>query len=418
VFLAAGGASGAAPTPASTLASQVGRVTAKTEHGVHKGSIVSRQAPGDPLAFIDVFQLDYALWTVLGEPAEDYRFRWELGREVKLPDGGKTTVERVRREEPDLYARLMALAPVTLTVRARVHFYDAAAARTPFAEADVDLAPDMTAASGRPQAASAPASPEWGAWFSNVKVAEHVAAASDAGGPGLEQLCSVSEAAGRAVCARRLWERARRVEVAKASVIGVEWPAPDARQLVAEIWARQHRADQKRRDRAASDAEFWATPAKPPISLAAARDMPTTTVATTSRPVDQLAREARRARFQANDRSSFAITATGGETTCGSRGELHVDVHGTVGTTAAPSVTLDGQRLTGKAEAGNDGARHTFTFTFPFAVGSHTVDVELAGPRPIKRRARVSCFQSEMMVPCVGASDCPMVPTCPCRVVP
>jgi hypothetical protein len=407
----AGGPARAASPAERPLSAQVGRATAKVERGVHVGSLVSKAAPGDPLGLIGAFQLDYALSTLLGEPVEDYKFRWELAPTLRFPGGETTTVERVRRDEPDLYARLAALAPVAVTVRARVRFFDAPAGGAPFAEADLDVAPDVVSPSGRPQGASAPASPAWSDWFSNLHLAPNLSAASYEAAPGAG--CARPE---DAACAKEVWGRARRVELASATVTGVEWPEGDARQLLAEIWARHHRAEQKARDRGASDATFWSTPALPPLSLAAARDLPTVTVAMTTRALDKRTREGRRLRFQQHDRASFDVSVTGGERDCHGGVELRVDVHGALGAAAPPTVLLEGKRLAGKSQPSGDGVRHTFAL--PFALGTRALEIDLAGPRPVRRRERVSCINAEAMVPCLGASDCPTVPTCPCRLAP
>jgi hypothetical protein len=407
----AGGRARAAPPAERPLAAQVGRATAKVERGVQTGSLVSKAAPGDPLGLIGAFQLDYALSTLVGEPVEDYKFRWELAPTLRFPGGETTTVERVRRDEPDLYARLAALTPESVTLRARVRFFGAPSGGTPFAEADLDLTPDVISPSGRPQGASAPASPAWGDWFSNLHLTPNLAEAGYDASAG--SACARPE---DAACAKEVWARAKRVELASATVTGVEWPEVDTRQLLAEIWSRHHRAEQKARDRAASDAAFWATPALPPMSLAAARELPTVTVAKTTRALDKRTREARRLRFQQHDRASFAVSVTGGERGCGGGAELRVDVHGALGAAAPPTVLLEGKRLAGKTEASDDGARHTFAI--PFVVGTRALEIDLAAPRPVKRLQRVSCINAEAMVPCLGASDCPTVATCPCRLAP
>lgn len=404
----------AAPAAAANerpLAAQVGRATAKVERGMHTGTLVSKAAPGDPLGLIGAFQLDYALSTLVGEPVEDYKFRWELAPTLRFPGGESTTVERLRRDEPDLHARLAALAPESVTARARVRFFDAPSGGAPFAEADLDLEPDVISPSGRPQGASAPASPAWGEWFANLHLTPNLAEASYEGSPGSP--CARPE---DAACAKEVWARAKRVELAAAAVTGVAWPESDTRQLLAEIWSRHHRAQQKARDRAASDAAFWSTPALPPMSLSAARELPTVTVAKATRPLDRRTRETRRLRFQQHDRASFAVSVTGGERDCRGGAELRVDVHGAVGATAPPTVLLEGKRLTGKTEASGDGARHTFLI--PFAPGTRALEIDLAGPRPMKRRERVSCINAEAMVPCLGSNDCPTVATCPCRLAP
>jgi hypothetical protein len=401
----------ATPAAAATersLAAQVGRATARVERGgVRSGSLVSRAAPGDPVGLIGAFQLDWALSTLLGEPVEEYKFRWELAPTIRFPNG-ETTLERVRRDEPDLYARLAALVPVSVTLRARVRFFDAPAGGTPFAEADLDLSPDVIFPSGRPQGASAPASPTWGDWFANLHLTPSLSAARYADAADARPETKAGEEA------KEVWSRAKRVELASATVTGVEWPDVDTRQLIAELWSRHHRAQQKARDHASSDATFWSTPAAPPLSLAAARELPTTTAATTTRAVDRRAREARRLRYQQHDRSSFAVSVTGGERGCAGGVELHVDVHGALGASSPPTVVLDGRRLAGKSEPNGDGARHTFAV--PFVPGTRALDIDLPGPRPVKRRERVACINAEVMVPCLGSNDCPKVATCPCRL--
>ena len=367
--------------PERSLASQVGRAAHKVENGIHKGSMVQGAARMDPLGLIGAYQLDYALWTLLGEPVEDYLFRWELGTSFWLAYGEQTSPERIRREDPDLYKRLAALAPVSVTLRAQVHFFDSPTTRTKFASADLEITPDLTAPSGQPQPFSVPGSPEWGAWFTNL---------------GQIGTCSVTQIGfDRVSCIKLIWKRAKRVEVASIEVIGVEWPEVEARMLFAEIMDRRRRAAQKTSDRTASDEDFWSKPAPPAPPPAAQRsDIRTKTVAETSRPLDKKAREARQKRYAAQDESQFSFWLRTEMHSCWLTGLIHIVAHKSV-SEAAPTVVWDGTRL--PAETTDLGAAFRHRFYFKVSEGDHTIDVTLAGPRPISRHERVRCSKREWM---------------------
>jgi hypothetical protein len=398
-----------APTERS-LASQIGRSTHKVVNEIHKGSIVAGAPRGDPLGLIGAYQLDYALWVLLDEPVEDYLFRWELGTELWLSRAEKTTLERVRQEDPDLFKRLEALAPVSVTLRARVRFHapEAATMGLPFAEADLDITPDLTAPSGKPQPFSVPGSPEWGAWMKNVKHGNNFAVVDGKA----QAICGLMDASDSASCLKKIWKSAKRVELTNVAVIGVEWPEVETRMLLAAISDRRRRAEQKASDRTASDEDFWSKPAPPAPPPAAQRsDIRTKTVAETNRPLDKKAREARQKRYVEKDQELFSVWVKTVGNSCWLAGDLVIGADKSLGD-AEPTVTWNGTRL--KGEAKDRGSSFQHYFHFEVTAGTHALDITLAGPRPISRHERVRCYHKDRIENC---PTCRTQFTCGCEMM-
>jgi hypothetical protein len=378
--------------PERSLASQVGRSAAKVVSGIHKGSLIGVHTPGDPLGMMGAFQLDYALWTLLAEPVEDYLFRWELGHEVRLSASEKMTLDQIKQEAPDQYQRLKALAPVSVTLRGRLNFFDSETTPLSFASAELVITPDLTAPSGKPQPFSVPGSPEWGAWLSNVKLGNNLVGATTREGKfELTSLCGLSEMAGDETCVKKIWARAKRVVLASASVVGVEWPDTEARRILSEISDRRRRVEQKARDRAASDDEFWSTPTPAPSSRAALRnDIPTKTATPTARPLDKNAREARQKRFAALNRRLLTVSLS---EVRGCRDfDVIVDVDARLGG-PAPVLVWDGGRDTGRREATENGVRYRYPFLFNAGGGGSFV-ITQEGSEKMTWPRRLQCNKS------------------------
>ena len=183
--------------------------------------------------------------------------------------------------------------------------------------------------------------------------------------------------------------------------------------LFAAILDRRRRAEQKASDRAASDEDFWSKPAPPAPPPAAQRsDIRTKTVAETNRPLDKKAREARQKRYAEKDQKLFRYWVATRYDSC-AIGDIGVNVDKSLGE-AAPTVTWDGARLKGAAKDSETLVRHEFRFDV--SLGDHTLDVTLAGSRPISRHERVRCHDEEKTRLCLGG-PCPRYRACECRTV-
>lgn len=154
---------------ASPLAAQPKRVS--NQNGIHKGLIsASPNGAGDSLGLMCQLDLSYALWTLLGEPVQDFLFRWQACKpeDAKLPELGMTFKE-VKRQYPQLAKQLDAIKPLSVRLRAVVQFYESEAGGSPFAKGELDIEPDLYEVSGKPETFSVPESPNWNDWFADFQ---------------------------------------------------------------------------------------------------------------------------------------------------------------------------------------------------------------------------------------------------------
>lgn len=133
---------------------------------IHKG-VLSANPDGkrDPLGLLCKFDLSYALWTLLGEPIEDYKFKWEACPESRVTWPGGQSLQHIETIHPDAAKSIAEIVPFKVIIRTEVRFYGDVAASKPFAKGILDVEPDLYSPSGKPEQLSVAESPNWDKWF-------------------------------------------------------------------------------------------------------------------------------------------------------------------------------------------------------------------------------------------------------------
>lgn len=188
---------------------------AASPSGVQKGLVKEIQtvATFDPHEMFCGVEISWALWTLLGEPVEDYLVKLTPCRgEWRLTRTRKVTPSALERSSPDLYRSLRDTAPLELVVRTKVEFRNAN--KKPIAIGTLDITPDLIEPVGRPQTLSVPGSPEWDHWFVDIESAPSWST--------LAEPWSVDDSLGEKV--KKAWSAATTVEIVSAQVIYVVWP--------------------------------------------------------------------------------------------------------------------------------------------------------------------------------------------------
>jgi hypothetical protein len=169
-------------------------------------------------------ELSYAVWTLLGEPVEDYLFRWDFSPMSALT-GTSLKPEEMRGRSPELYEALKKIAPLKVFLRATVSFLKEGQT-TPFAFAKIDMSPDLPEGAGQWQKLSVPGSPDGDDFMFEVK---------DQG------LCAPDEKSQQngAACLKKVWKASARVQLTELELLHVEWPDVAVKQVVDAYNARE-----------------------------------------------------------------------------------------------------------------------------------------------------------------------------------
>jgi hypothetical protein len=351
--------------------------------GLHKGTVVALAVTTDPLHLIERVEVNYALWTLVGEPVEDYKVRWRATEQVTLPwpsaNGGRRTLrlDQLKADAPELAAELRKLSPLTVVLQAEIAFFEDQT-HVPFAWGSLVVKPDLVEPAGKPQTFSIPQSPEWGEWFT---LSAHA----------ISKDRSCWATSDKAACHKRYWKRAKRVELRGASVIYVEWPDTIrglARRIHEHYAGRARKAEEQR----LPDKDFWGK-TRSPAKQAPGEDVFSKMRTTGSMPsyrhaVDDAARGARRARYQAlADRSAKAFKIWFGSPW---GGRMRIMADATIGPQPL-SVEVDGAPAPRpKTFPQKDGSVEHW-YDIPFREGERLVVVRAAGPPMVEARRRFKC---------------------------
>lgn len=340
--------------------------------GVYQGFVESLTTSQEPLGLMCKFRLVYGFWTLMGEPVEDYRFRWELCEPLPVGGGGSSTtsITRLDEERPDFAKQIRETVPLSVTLRLLVAFYDdlgldQAHTSVPVATAVLHVRPDLPNVAGKAQDLSSPGSPEWGEWFSPID------------SPSVRSICKgmlLSEVDQRAACVKAIWKQTKRIEVREASIAGIEWPDRSVRLLFGRI-GRHNIVEMQRRIAAIlGDDDFWSKPSPP-----APKDEPYVGITTSrdvffaTRPLQNADLERRKARMKVVDqRLQFGYIRADNVS---SVIEIRVDVQNdVVDTVTPPVVEVDGKPYTPDRMT-RDKAHTHFHYTIPFVEGQHQVRI-------------------------------------------
>ena len=339
--------------------------------GTYKGH-VENSGPGtmiDPFGLIGRVKLDYALWTLMGEPVEDYLFRWELAPTFRIPTTGDlVNVAALERDAPELASELRSLAPLSVTLSLEAAFFDTPTRSTwLIGTADLEVTPDLVSPSGKPQAMSFPGSPNWDKWFSNVRV-------------GTTPPCAAADIAD---CTKALWKRTRHLELEYPKVIHVEWPESSTRRVLTKISKFLRRTAVESAEAKLNGAAFWSKPSRPVAPLVLREFATSAGMPTPQRAGGATARQAQWKQLQERLATVFSVHAM--------KDKLEITVDPAV-VPAAPVVEIAGKplTLTGSLTLKSTG-RVEYAYSLPFEEGKREFLIRSPGSPPIEQRRSVSC---------------------------
>lgn len=193
--------------------------TYSTADGKHRGDITVTPLMSNQVADkMGKFRLSYALWTLVGEPVQDYLFSWDWPKgEITVGnamiDGKQVPVTtKDLAKYPDLLGRFVAVKPVGLTLTASIDFYPKgkpgqAAWAGPEWVGRLTIKPDFIQAAGKPGLSFSPGSPDWADFFSLIPASHEPAGTTE-----------------RARKHKMIWAESREVRLRDFQITKIEWP--------------------------------------------------------------------------------------------------------------------------------------------------------------------------------------------------
>ncbi|MFO1437306.1 MAG: hypothetical protein U1F81_03225 [Verrucomicrobiaceae bacterium] len=193
--------------------------TYSTADGKHRGDITVTPLMSNQVADkMGKFRLSYSLWTLVGEPVQDYLFSWDWPKgEITVGnamiDGKQVPVTtKDLAKYPDLLGRFVAVKPVGLTLTASIDFYPKgkpgqAAWAGPEWVGRLTIKPDFIQAAGKPGLSFSPGSPDWADFFSLIPVSHEPAGKAE-----------------RARLHKKIWAESREVRLRNLEITQIEWP--------------------------------------------------------------------------------------------------------------------------------------------------------------------------------------------------
>ena len=199
-------------------------------NGVQQGSVSLTAEPGAATAldgpgipggrnYLGRFTLAYGLWTLGGEPVHDFIFSWDWHQAdlVVARRDGRVISTRDLATYPELSQRFFALKPRSVTLSARIEFYDAKGERVAVGVKQIN--PGLPEQAGVKDTLHVPGSPRWADYFA----------------------CEYPDKPARDELGRRnqqLFAKAARVRLEAPKVVGIEWPE-NALDLIADDFLRR-----------------------------------------------------------------------------------------------------------------------------------------------------------------------------------
>ena len=245
------------------------RDTHTTSDGAHKGQIFLKRGNGDALdrsGRIGEIQLSYALWTVAGEPAEDYKMRWQrwdgpVRDEFKLVGTYKGTAVTIRSlaKYPDLKKRFEQCAPTDIQFHGTLYFDPTAMSDYPGApgSATITFKPDVVEAAGKPQDFSAPGSRDWADFFTLNSLALYLS--------GWDAV--MPERAYHAKVNKETFTKAKRVILTDLEIVKVEWNEAEFSNI-AEEYLQREKQEKEKQAQALKKPNPFEQPASPAVAKA------------------------------------------------------------------------------------------------------------------------------------------------------
>jgi len=219
-----------------------------TTNHVHKGIITRAASSGSATAlddssvtgghnYLGKFTLSYALWSLEGQPVEDYIFVWDwqpgdlvVGRG---PAGNITTADLAKY--PDLPKQFYSIRPISVTLATEIEFYDAQDFR--FGLGTKTVKPDLIAPAGPNEPLHVPGSPTWQDFFR-----------CDYQNPALTVNGAKPAATDFASRNKERFQQAVRVQLVRPKITAVEWPEGELRMIADEFNRREGVEKQRQAD--------------------------------------------------------------------------------------------------------------------------------------------------------------------------
>jgi hypothetical protein len=203
-----------------------GRDAYSHKDGAHRGDLTVTRAylPLEPKDYMADFRLVYALWTLTGEPVQDFTFSWKR-RPGALHIGscaiGDRTVSvssAMLAKYPDLLKKFNAVKPVSVELDADIYL-DAARGKK-------HIKPDFISPAGKAGVSMSPDSPDWADFYESIYGYD------------------TTDKATRANIHRKAWREAKSVELRDPKIVKIEWPESEL-QAIADEYGKRERPKEK-----------------------------------------------------------------------------------------------------------------------------------------------------------------------------